>query len=206
MKLSADKICCARGGRPVVSDLSFSLGSGDGMMLSGPNGSGKTTLLRSIAGFGEITAGSLTLEPVPDDDDLSQACLYVGHQNAIKPQLSVLENISFWAEFGGGDVEAALSSFSMTPIKDVPVAMLSAGQRRRVGLSRLALASQPIWLLDEPATSLDKASVKTLSQIMQAHLDAGGMLIAASHTEFDIPLNKTLELSAREPGVSVAES
>ncbi len=186
-----------------MSDLSFSLGRGDGMMLSGPNGSGKTTLLRVIAGFGEITGGSLTLEPVPDDD-LSQACLYVGHQNAIKPQLSVLENITFWAEFGGGDVESALSSFSMTPIKDVPVAMLSAGQRRRVGLSRLALASQPIWLLDEPATSLDKASVKTLSQIMQAHLDAGGMLIAASHTEFDIPLNKTLELSAREPGAAEA--
>ncbi len=188
----------------MVSDLSFSLGSGDGMMLSGPNGSGKTTLLRAIAGFGEITGGNLTLEPVPEDDDLSQACLYVGHQNAIKPQLSVLENITFWADFSGGDVEGALASFSMTAIKDVPVAMLSAGQRRRVGLSRLALASQLIWLLDEPATSLDKASVKTLSKIMQAHLDGGGMLIVASHTEFDIPLNKSLELSAREPGVAVA--
>jgi len=186
-----------------VSDLSFSLAPGDGMMLSGPNGSGKTTLLRAIAGFGEITGGTLALEPAPEDDELSQLCLYVGHQNAIKPQLSVLENITFWADFSGGDVEAALASFSMTPIKDVPVAMLSAGHRRRVGLSRLALARQPIWLLDEPATSLDKASVKTLSHIMQAHLDEGGMLIAASHTEFDIPLKKTLELSAREPGAGV---
>jgi heme exporter protein A len=167
------------------------------MMLTGPNGSGKTTLLRAIAGFGEITGGSLMLEPMPDGDELSQHCLYVGHHNAIKPQLSVLENITFWAEFGGGDVEAALASFSMAPIKDVPVAMLSAGQRRRVGLSRLALEKKPIWLLDEPATSLDKASVQTLSHLMQAHLDDGGMLIAASHTNFDITLSQNLELGRR---------
>jgi len=182
-----------------VSNLSFSLEAGDGMMLTGPNGSGKTTLLRAIAGFGEMTSGELTLTPMPEGDDLSQSCLYVGHHNAIKPQLSVLENIVFWARFVGGDVEAALASFSMGPIKDVPVSMLSAGQRRRVGLSRLALEKRPVWLLDEPATSLDKASTKTLSSIMQAHLDAGGLLIAASHTEFDIKLGKNLELGARKP-------
>ena len=180
-----------------MSDLSFSLEAGEGMMLTGPNGSGKTTLLRAIAGFGEITAGDVVLAPVAEDDELSQACLYVGHHNAIKPQLSVLENITFWANFVGGDVEAALASFSMAPIKDVPVAMLSAGQRRRVGLSRLALETRPVWLLDEPATSLDKTSVKTLSNMMQAHLDAGGILIAASHTEFDISLSKNLEMGAR---------
>jgi len=199
MKLSADKLCCARGGRPVLSDLSFALEDGNGMMLSGPNGSGKTTLLRAIAGFGEITGGDIKLDTLDNDAELSQACLYVGHHNAIKPQLSVLENITFWAEFAGGDVEAALSAFSMAPIKDVPVAMLSAGQRRRVGLSRLALKKNPVWLLDEPATSLDKAAVKTLSQLMQAHLDSGGVLIAASHTEFDIELGKNLELKARGP-------
>ncbi len=163
-------------------------------MLTGPNGSGKTTLLRAIAGFGEITAGDLALQPMADGDELSQACLYMGHHNAIKPQLSVLENITFWADFIGGDVDAALASFSMAPIKDVPVAMLSAGQRRRVGLSRLALETRHVWLLDEPATSLDKASVKTLSNIMQAHLDSGGILIAASHTEFDISLSQKLEM------------
>jgi len=166
-------------------------------MLTGPNGSGKTTLLRAIAGFGEITAGNLTLQPMADGDELSQACLYVGHHNAIKPQLSVLENITFWADFIGGDVEAALASFSMAPIKDVPVAMLSAGQRRRVGLSRLALETRLVWLLDEPATSLDKASVKTLSNIMQGHLDSGGILIAASHTEFDISLSQNLEMGQK---------
>ena len=163
-------------------------------MLTGPNGSGKTTLLRAIAGFGEITGGALTLEPMAEDDGMSQSCLYIGHQNAIKPQLSVLENIAFWADFGGGDVEAALASFSMTPIKDVAVSMLSAGQRRRVGLSRLALEKRLIWLLDEPATSLDRASTKTLARMMQAHLDSGGMLIAASHTEFDMTFSKNLEL------------
>ncbi len=194
MKLSADKLCCARGGRPVVSELSFSLSSGDGMMLSGPNGSGKTTLLRAIAGFGEITGGELHLDSLKDTDELSQACLYIGHHNAIKPQLSVQENIDFWASFGGGDVAAALASFSLEPIKDVPASMLSAGQRRRVGLSRLALAKRPVWLLDEPATSLDKASTKTLSQLMQSYLDEGGILIAASHTDFDITLNKNLVL------------
>jgi len=180
-----------------VSDLTFSLRSGDGMMLSGPNGSGKTTLLRALAGIGEITGGDLALDPMPVDEEFSQACLYVGHHNAIKPQLSVLENITFWADFIGGDVEAALSSFSMAPIRDVPVAMLSAGQRRRVGLSRLALAARPVWLLDEPATSLDKGPMKTLSHLMQAHLDTGGILIAASHTEFDITLGKKLELSVQ---------
>ena len=176
------------------------------MMLTGPNGSGKTTLLRAIAGFGEITSGELTLEPVPDDDEISQACLYIGHYNAIKPQLSVLENITFWAGFVGGDVDAALASFSMEPIKDVSVSMLSAGQRRRVALCRLALEKRPIWLLDEPATSLDRASVKTLSHIMQQHLDGGGLLIAASHTEFDIALGKNLELGGRETSPSGALS
>lgn len=187
-----------------MSDLSFSLRPGEGMMLTGPNGSGKTTLLRAIAGFGEITGGSLQLEPALDDEDISQACLYVGHHNAIKPQLSVLENLTFWADFVGGDVEAALSSFAMSEIRDVPVAMLSAGQRRRVGLSRLALEKRDVWLLDEPATSLDKASVKTLSQMMQRHLESGKILIVASHTEFDFVLAHGLELgtgssrSARE--------
>jgi len=166
-------------------------------MLTGPNGSGKTTLLRAIAGFGEISSGELTLEPLPDGDEISQSCLYVGHHNAIKPQLSVQENIEFWADFAGGDVDKALASFSMEPIKDVPVSMLSAGQRRRVGLSRLALEKRSIWLLDEPSTSLDKASTKTLSNMMQAHLDNGGILIAASHTPFDIALSEILELGER---------
>lgn len=198
MKLSVENLCCARAGRLIVSDLTFSLGEGDGMMLSGPNGSGKTTLLRALAGFGEITSGSVVLSPLEDDDELPQHCLYVGHYDAIKPQLSVLENLAFWQEFSGGDVEAALASFSLRPIKDVPVSMLSAGQRRRVGLSRLALQFKPVWLLDEPATSLDKASVGVLSAMMQAHLDAGGLLIAASHTDFDIKLAKSLVLGRQE--------
>jgi heme exporter protein A len=124
-------------------------------------------------GAGEVTIG--------------QQCHYAAHQDAIKPALTVRENLKFWGDFlGGGDAEAALSAFDLSRLADFPAALLSAGQKRRLSLSRLKLVPRLIWLLDEPHTGLDAASAERLLGVMRGHLDAGGLIAASSHVPIGI--------------------
>ena len=183
--LAAHDLSCQRGGRTVFDGLNFSLAPGEALLVSGPNGAGKTSLLRLIAGLLPLAAGDLGLEGAGPDAVLPELCHYVGHANAVKATLSVSENLAFWADFLNEDsagLERALAAFGLTPLADLPVSLLSAGQKRKLALSRLFAAPRPIWLLDEPESSLDAASVKLLDAAIKDHLEAGGIAAVASHT------------------------
>jgi heme exporter protein A len=136
-----------------------------------------------FAGLLPLAGGELRLEGAGPDAALPELCHYVGHANAVKASLSVGENLAFWSDFleDGGSLKAALASFGLTELSDLPAGLLSAGQKRRLALSRLFAASRPIWLLDEPQSSLDAASVKLLDLAIKDHLAAGGIALVASH-------------------------
>ena len=182
--LAAVNVSCHRGGRMIFHDVSFSLAPGEGLLVTGPTGAGKTSLLRQIAGLLPLASGDVRLEGADVDAELPELCHYVGHLNAVKTSLSVAENLAFWVEFLGAkdkSLAPALDAFGLTPLADLPAGLLSAGQKRKLALSRLFAAKRPIWLLDEPQTSLDAASLKLLDAAIKAHLDSGGIAIVASH-------------------------
>jgi heme exporter protein A len=185
ISLAAHGIGCQRGGRLLFLDLSFALAPGEAMLVTGPNGAGKTSLLRQIAGLLPLAGGELGLSGASDEATLPELCHYVGHANAAKASLSVAENLAFWADFlseDRNDPSKARAAFGLGPLADLATGLLSAGQKRKLALSRLFAAPRPIWLLDEPQVSLDAASLKLLDGAISAHLAQGGIAVVASHT------------------------
>lgn len=199
MKLVVEKLRAGRGGRTLFAGLSFAVDAGTALLVTGPNGAGKTTLLRTIAGFLPPEAGAVRLEGGASELSITEQCHYVGHLNAVKPSLTVAENAAFWAGFLGGAadrVDAALAAFGLEALRDIPAGYLSAGQRRRAGLVRLLLAERPLWLLDEPTTSLDAAAQDMLAVVVNRHLAGGGLVVTATHTGLGFDRAQALELSA----------
>jgi len=195
--LAALKISCQRGGRVLFEDLSFALSPGEALLVTGPNGAGKTSLLRQIAGLLPLPAGHFHLTGASPDASLPELCHYVGHANAAKTSLSVRENLAFWAEFLGEDgagLPSALEAFGLRPLAELPAGLLSAGQKRKLALSRLFAAPRPIWLLDEPSVSLDAPSVKLLDAAIRDHLKAGGIAMVASHVPLKTKFAHAIEL------------
>jgi heme exporter protein A len=171
--------------------------AGQALVLTGPNGSGKTTLLRTLAGFLEPLSGTIRLDGGDPERSIAEQCHYVGHRDAVRASLTVGENAAFWSGFLGGAEgrgQAALERFGLAAISDVPASYLSAGQRRRLGLIRLLLADRPLWLLDEPTASLDAAAVRTLTELITAHIRGGGLLVAATHVPLGLPAAGELRL------------
>ena len=194
MKLIADSLDCQRGGRTVFQNLSFTVTTGQLLLLRGRNGAGKTSLLRIIAGLGVEPHAALRLEGGHEDLSIAQQCHFIAHQNAIKPSLSVTENLAFWTGFsGGGNVRTALATFALEDLAPFSAALLSAGQKRRLALARLAAVPRPIWLLDEPTVGLDTASIKRLGTLMTGHLASGGMIVATTHVDIGITADQTLD-------------
>lgn len=191
MELTGDNLTCERGGRTVFTGVRFSLGDGQLMQLTGRNGSGKSSLLRLIAGLNETASGTLKLEGGHEELTIGQQAHYIAHQEAVKTALTVHENLDFWRGFlGGGDVEEALAAFDLLRFSSFQAGLLSAGQKRRLALARLALVPRVLWLLDEPTVGLDAASLARLVTVMSAHLEKGGMIIAATH----VPLGRDPDL------------
>jgi heme exporter protein A len=193
MRLVGRDLACVRGGREVFTGLSFAVAAGEALAVTGPNGAGKTTLLRLIAGLLEAAAGQLELTAGAPDTTLAEQAHYLGHRDALKPALSVRENLDFWYAFLGGrdasaaSTSAALEAVGLGPLIDLPAAYLSAGQRRRLAIARLIAAPRPLWLLDEPTAALDAASQGRLAGLMRAHLAGGGIIVAATHGPLGLP-------------------
>ena len=202
----AEGLACQRGGRTVVSGISFKVQAGSALALRGPNGSGKTTLLRTIAGYLQLASGRIEVKrptgygSKPGDEG---AYHYIGHTNGIKPRLSVIENVSFWQRYysGGEDIEAAedaLEAFALLNLASFSAGHLSQGQARRLGLARLMAAHRPVWLLDEPQAALDVASTRLLEIAIASHLASGGLAIVSTHLDLALPDAQVLELG--KPG------
>jgi heme exporter protein A len=184
-KLVAERLSVMRGLRCIFRGISFSVSAGEALVLTGANGVGKTTLLRAVGGFIPLADGRVQLAGMTDDSPVGDACHYVGHLNGVKRSLTVMETLRFFAAFLGGDAvraEQAAEVLNLDGLADVPAGYLSAGQKRRLALARLVCAERPVWLLDEPAVSLDTASQELLAGIVNAHLAGGGMVLAATHT------------------------
>ncbi|MDE2583693.1 MAG: heme ABC exporter ATP-binding protein CcmA [Rhodospirillales bacterium] len=193
--LQAEQVAAFRGERLVLRDVDFSVPAGGTMLLVGPNGSGKSTLLRLLAGLLRPAAGRVLWDGEDALADLAThgaRLVYVGHQDAVKPGLTAAENLKFAALAGGGDLAAGLAALDLAHLADLPARMLSAGQKRRLALARLAVSTAALWLLDEPTLGLDTASVARFGGLLARHRARGGMVVAATH--LPLPLADAAEL------------
>jgi len=197
--LRADTLTCIRGDRLVFTGLSFVLERGEALRLTGPNGSGKSSLIRMLAGFLRPAEGALYWDGAPialDRDAHTARLAYIGHDDAVKPWLSVRENLAFWGAMGGqpaARVDAALTRVGLGEIAGLPARILSAGQRRRLALARLLLSDAPLWLMDEPTTALDAAATAMIEDAIAAHCANGGLAVVATH--LPVSLAKTVEIT-----------
>ena len=201
MRLRAWDLTIERGGRRLFAGLSFEAGEGSALLVTGPNGAGKTSLLRALCGFLPAQSGGFALEGVDSERTVGEQAHYLGHADAVKGALTAGENLAFWAGALGGDSSesarrAALARLGLAHAIDFPARLLSAGQKRRVALARLLIAHRPLWLLDEPTTTLDAAAQSAFAGIMDAHLRGGGIIVAATHASLGLPDAQELRLGA----------
>ena len=191
--LKATSLACERGGRLIFKNLTFAIRSGEGVELRGPNGAGKSSLLRLLAGLNRPVEGTLTL--MGQVDNVERNAHYIGHHEAVKPALTVKENLAFWSDFQGGTAD--LTPFKLQHLADDEARLLSEGQRRRLSLSRLVSIKRPLWLLDEPTVGLDQTALADLRAAIQTHLAEGGLVIAATHADLGLPKMRKIQLDAR---------
>jgi heme exporter protein A len=193
--LQVEAVAAFRGERLVFRDVSFAVPAGGVLAVTGPNGSGKSTLLRLLAGLVQPASGRVMWQGEDALTDLPLHALrvaYVGHLDAVKPGLSVAENLRFAARLAGGDARAGLAAMGLSELREMPARMLSAGQKRRLALARLAVSRAPLWLLDEPTLGLDTWSVARLDTMLRQQRADGGVVVAATHV--GLPLADAAEL------------
>ena len=201
--LEARNLGCVRGGRDVFSGVSFRLDAGRALAVVGPNGAGKSSLLRLIAGLLRPASGEILFDGRAEDLPVTH---YVGHADALKPALTLRETLRFW---GGvylqqgrvildDDIDETAEIVGLCHALDLHVAVLSAGQRKRAALARLLLSPRPLWLLDEPASSLDSDGEALLGRLMTAHLSRNGLIVAATHQDLPVPAHAALALGTAE--------
>jgi heme exporter protein A len=192
--LEIKDLACQRGGRKLFDNVSFSLKSGEALHITGVNGSGKTSLLRMIAGLARPESGTIEWKGLRLDHSLehyASELLYLGHQPAIKDDLTVLENLWVSLQMSGShkakqELKAALESVGLGKHSSLPARVLSQGQRRRLALARLWVERKPLWVLDEPMTALDVQAEGMLQQLLEEHIGEGGMLLFTSHQAVSI--------------------
>ena len=192
--LEARELACLRGERAVFAGVSFRLPPGGALLLTGANGAGKSSLLRLLAGLLRPAAGAVLWgggDALADRAEHARRLRYLSPQDALKPALTARESLAFAARLhggDGGDADAALGALALLPLADLPVRLLSTGQRRRLALARLALApAAPLWLLDEPTLGLDAAAVSRLGDLLARHRGRGGAVVAATHLPLPLP-------------------
>ena len=213
MRLTVDALTCRRSGRTIFSGLSFAIGPGEAITVTGRNGAGKSSLLAILSGRLRPDSGRLAVEGM-GEATLPECLHAVGHRDGLKSSLTAAENLAFAQSLLGMkrlDPRAALDRLGLAHALDLPVAYLSAGQRRRVALARLLVCARPLWLLDEPTAALDTASQALLAGLMAEHRAAGGLVIAATHQALGLDDARNLHIApapprAPDPEMSDAEA
>lgn len=186
--VEVQNLTCERGGRRIFREISFAIATGQVLTLEGPNGSGKSSALRIIAGLLPQAAGEVRMQmsagyAVSDSEERGRLTGWIGHNDGVKAQLTVMENAQFFAALYGARIDVAnvLDHVGLKRLSDLPAQYLSAGQRKRLGLARLILSNRPLWLLDEPLSSLDAAGRRLAAELIGEHCDDGGIAIVATH-------------------------
>ncbi|MBV1836799.1 heme ABC exporter ATP-binding protein CcmA [Acetobacter estunensis] len=191
-----------RGERLVLDGVDLTMDAGDALLLTGPNGAGKSTLLRILAGLGRMDSGRMLWKGediLADRTTHAEHIAYLGHHDALKPGLTLKENLALFAR--GRPIDAALDAFDLDHLRDVPARLFSAGQKRRAALARVLLANASLWLLDEPSLGLDARSVERLGTVLRHHREQGGMVIATTHVPLPLENPRNLAL----PGAPVED-
>ena len=196
--LTAEKLACVRGDKRLFEGLNFRVSAGQALAVEGANGAGKTSLLRLIAGFLTPAAGRITVKTARGENDEAEergkSVGWLGHLDGLKPQLTVIEQLNFFAHLYRQTADAALlEQVGLQRQADLPCRYLSAGQRRRLALARLLAGKRPLWLLDEPFAALDTAGQALVGQLMARHCGDGGIIIAATHDPLGLG-NESLKL------------
>ncbi|MEK6662653.1 MAG: cytochrome c biogenesis heme-transporting ATPase CcmA [Pseudomonadota bacterium] len=191
--LEAAHLTCQRGERTLFTNLSFTLGAGELLQVAGPNGSGKTSLLKLLCGLSPPVAGEIHWQGAPArGEDFRRHLFYLGHQHAVKEELSALENLHISTDLAGEpltDEEAldALERMGLAGREHLPAKVLSQGQKRRVALARLLVSKAPLWILDEPLTALDVGAVDLIQSRLAEHLAHQGMVVVTTHQALHVP-------------------
>jgi heme exporter protein A len=193
--LTIENLSCIRGGRLLFRELSFSVASGQVLSIEGPNGSGKTSLLRMIAGFLAPAQGSMILKTakgITEPEERARQVGWLGHQDGAKPQLTPVEVLGFFSDLYGNpcDIIGALVAAGLQRCADLPCQYLSAGQKKRLALARLAISKRPLWLLDEPLAALDSDGKAFAAELIATHCASGGIALAATHEPLSVPAKR----------------
>lgn len=212
MRLIGSQLRCVRGGREVFAGFGFAVSAGEALVVTGPNGAGKSSLLRLVAGLVRLAEGSVALEGGEPELTLPEQAHYLGHLDPLKSALTVAENLQFWADYLGGPgawasagtPAEALDIVGLAELADLPAAYLSAGQRRRLAIARLLTARRPVWLLDEPTSTLDAAAQARFAAIMQSHLTGGGIILAATHVPLGLDGIRELRMGDADRTAEIA--
>lgn len=204
--LTFSKLGCTKGGRQLFRDVDHTLQAGHWLYVTGANGVGKTSLLRMVCGLAPVDSGQILWNNSPiaaQRDSYRQDLCYLGHLNALQESMSVQENLVFTSALAGVVLDAqqaklVLARFGLHGRAQQLVRHLSQGQKRRVALSRLALSSAKLWVLDEPYVAMDEASIQMLSDLIACHLDQGGLAVLTSHQRVPVGTHspQILELTA----------
>ncbi|MRI55617.1 heme ABC exporter ATP-binding protein CcmA [Methylobacterium sp. DB1607] len=201
MRLIVENLACRRSGRRIFSGLSFTVGRGEGLMVTGRNGAGKSTLLTMLAGRLKPDGGSIRAEGI-GEASLPECLHVIGHRDGLKSALTAEENLGFARDLLGNPAahpKTALEALGLPHVARLPVGYLSAGQRRRVALARLLVCRRPLWLLDEPTAALDLASQGVLAGLMKHHRSEGGLVIAATHQALGLEDARELRIEPSPP-------